>query len=159
MNQELPDVQAGLANTVKPEIKLPTFAGSWRKQGSSIKISASASVTTLKPFTAWITTKCGKLLKRQEYQTTLPVSWETCMQAKKQQLDLEMKQMTDPNLKKEYNKPVYCHPAYLNSMQSTSWEIPGCMSYKLDQDCQEKYQQPQICFFILCCNGRKVKRN
>ena len=42
------------------------------------------------------------------------------MQAKKQQLDLEMKQMTDPNLKKEYNKPVYCHPAYLNSMQSKS---------------------------------------
>ena len=35
----------------------------------------------------WITTKCGKFLKRWEYQTTLPASWETCMQVKKQQLE------------------------------------------------------------------------
>ena len=49
MNQELPDVQAGLANTVKPEIKLPTFAGSWRKQGNFRKTITSASLTTGKP--------------------------------------------------------------------------------------------------------------
>ena len=41
----------------------------------------------LKPLTVWITTKCGKLFKRQEYQTTLPASWEICMQVKKQQLE------------------------------------------------------------------------
>ena len=38
----------------------------------------------------WITTNCGKFLKRWEYQTTLPVFWETCMQVKNQQLELNM---------------------------------------------------------------------
>ena len=54
------------------EIKLPIFfVGSWRKQGSSRKISTSTSLTTLNPLTVWITTNCGKFLKRWEYQTTL----------------------------------------------------------------------------------------
>ena len=57
----------------EPEIKFPTFAGSWRKQGNSRKISASASLTMLKPFTVYITTNCGKFLNRWEYQTTLPI--------------------------------------------------------------------------------------
>ena len=47
-----------------------------------------------KALTAWITTNCGKFFKRWEYQTTLPVSWETCMQVKKQQLELDMEQLT-----------------------------------------------------------------
>ena len=68
--------------------KLSTFIGSQRKQGSSRKTSISASLTTLKPLTVWITTNCGKFFKRWEYQITLPVSWETCMQVKKQQLEL-----------------------------------------------------------------------
>ena len=38
---------------------------------------------------------------------------------------------------KEYVKAVYCHPAYLTYMQSTSWETLGWMKHKLDQDCQE----------------------
>ena len=42
----------------------------------------------------WITTNCGKFLKRWEYQTTLPASWETCMQVKKQQLEPDMEQQT-----------------------------------------------------------------
>ena len=42
--------------------------------------------------TVWITTNGGKFLKRWEYQTTLPASWEICMQVKKQQLVLEMEQ-------------------------------------------------------------------
>ena len=48
----------------EPEIKLPTFTGSQRKQGNSSKISTSASLTMLKPLTVWITTNCGKFLKR-----------------------------------------------------------------------------------------------
>ena len=42
----------------------------------------------------WITTNCGKFFKRWEYQTTLPASWEICMQIKKQQLELDMEQQT-----------------------------------------------------------------
>ena len=60
-----------------------------------------------------ITTNCGKFLKRREYQTILPASWETCMQVKKQQLEREMEQQTGSKLGKEYVKAVYCHPAYL----------------------------------------------
>ena len=94
----------------KPEIKLPTCTGSWRKQGSSRK--TSASVTTLKSLTVWITTNCGKFLKRWEYQTTLPASRETFMWVKKEQLELDMEQWTGSKLEKENIKAVYCHPAY-----------------------------------------------
>ena len=63
--------------------------------------------------------RCGKFLKRGEYQTTLPASWETCMQVKKQQLELDMEQQTGSKLGKEYIKAVHCHPSYLTYMQNT----------------------------------------
>ena len=69
-----------------------------------------------KPLTVWITTNGEKLLNRWEYQATLPTSWETCMQVKKQQLEPDMEQWTDSKLGKEYVKAVYCYPAYLTSM-------------------------------------------
>ena len=47
------------------------------------------------------------------------------MQVKKQQLELDMKQQTGPKSEKEYVKVVYCHPAYLICMQSTSCEMSG----------------------------------
>ena len=62
----------------------------------------------------------------------LPASWKTCMQVKKQQLELDMEQQTGSKLGNEYIKAVYCHPAYLTSMQSTSWEMPGWMKQKLE---------------------------
>ena len=54
------------------------------------------------------------------------------MQAKKQQLELDMEQQTGSNLRKEYVKAVYCHPAYLTYMQSTSCEMLGWMKHKLE---------------------------
>ena len=60
MNRELPDVQTGFRKAEKPEIKLPTSAGSWKKQESSRKTSISALLTMPKPLTVWITTNCGK---------------------------------------------------------------------------------------------------
>ena len=70
MNCEIPDVQAGLGKAEEPEIKLPTSAGSLKKQESSRKTSTSALLTMPKPLTVWITTNCGKFFKRWEYQTT-----------------------------------------------------------------------------------------
>ena len=64
----------------------------------------------LKPLTVWITANCGKFLKRSEYQTTLPASYETCMQVKKQQLKLDMEQQTGSKLGNEYIKAVYLSP-------------------------------------------------
>ena len=49
---------------------------------------------------------CGKFLKPWEYQTTSPASWETCMQIKKQQLELDMEQQTGSKLGKEYVNAV-----------------------------------------------------
>ena len=67
MNREIPDVQI-------PEIQLPTSVGSLKNQESFRKTSTSAILTTPKPLTVWITTKCGKFFKRLKYQTTLLAS-------------------------------------------------------------------------------------
>ena len=61
VNRELPDVQVVLERAEEPEIKLPTSAGSWKKQENSRKTSISASLTMPKPLTVWITTNCGKV--------------------------------------------------------------------------------------------------
>ena len=54
------------------------------------------------------------------------------MQVKKQQLEPDMEQWTHSKLGKEYVKAVYCHPAYLTSMQSTSCEMLGWMEHRLE---------------------------
>ena len=61
------------------------------------------------------------------------------MQVEKQQLELDMEQQTGSKSGKENVKAVYCHPAYLTYIRSTSWEMLGWMKHKLNQDCQEKY--------------------
>ena len=124
-----------LEKAKEPAIKLPISAGSLKKQESSRKTSISALLTMPKPSTVWITINYGKFWKRWEYQTTWPASWETCMQVRKQQLELDMEKQTDSKQEKEYIKAVYCHPAYLTYTQSTSWEMTSW-----NQDCQEKYQ-------------------
>ena len=60
VNRELPDVLAGFRKAEEPEIKLPTSAGSLKKQESSRKTSTSALLTMPKPLTVWITINCGK---------------------------------------------------------------------------------------------------
>ena len=100
-----------LEKAEESEIKISISDGSYKKQESSRKTSTSALFTIPKPLTVWITTNCGKFLKRWEYQTTLPASWEMCMQVKKQQLEPGMEQQTGSKLGKEYIKAVYCHPA------------------------------------------------
>ena len=72
-----------LEKAEEPEIILPTSTGSQKKQENSRKMSTSASLTMLKLLTLWITSNCRKFLKRWEYLTTLPVSWETSVHVKK----------------------------------------------------------------------------
>ena len=79
----------------EPEIKLPTSAGSSKKQESSRKTSISALLTMYaKAFDCVDHKKLWKFWKRWEYQTTWPASWETYMQVRKQQLELDMEQQT-----------------------------------------------------------------
>ena len=96
------------------------------------KTSPSALLTMPKTLTAWITTNCGKFFKRWEFQTTLPASWEICMQVKKQQLEPDIQQQTGSKLGKEYVKAIYCHLAYLTHIQSTSCKTPAWTKHKLE---------------------------
>ena len=72
MNHECQMFKLILEKAVEPEIKLPTSAGSLKKQESSRKTSIPALLTMPKSLTVWITINCGKFWKRWEYQTTWP---------------------------------------------------------------------------------------
>ena len=96
-----------LEKAEEPEIKLPTSSGSLKKLESSRKTSTSALLTMPKPLTVWITTNCGKFFKRWEYHTTWPASWETPMQVKKQQLELDMEQRTGFQIRKGVMSRLY----------------------------------------------------
>ena len=89
LKRELPDVQVGLEKAEEPEVKLPTYTGSSKKQESSRTMFTSL-LTMPKPLTVWIRTNSGKFWKRWEYQTTWFASWKICMLVKKQQLELDM---------------------------------------------------------------------
>ena len=84
MNHELADFKLVLKKVEEPEIKLPTSAGSLKKQESSRKTSISALLTMPNPLTVWTTINCGKFWKRSESQTTWPASWEVWMHVRKQ---------------------------------------------------------------------------
>ena len=129
---ELPDIPAGFRKGRGTRDQIANICWVIKRQENSRKMSTSASLTTLEPLTVWIITNCVKFLKRWDYQTTWPAFWEICMQVKKQQLELDMEQWTGSQLGKEYVKSVYCHPAYLIYMQSTSCEMPGWMKHKLE---------------------------
>ena len=95
VNHELPDVQARFRKGRGTRDQVANIsAGSLKKQESSRKTSISALLTMPQPLTVWITINCGKFWKRWAYQTIWPASWETCMQVRKQQLELDMEQQT-----------------------------------------------------------------
>ena len=130
----------GFREEADSEIKLPTFTGSWRKQGNSRKTSTSSLLTMLKSLTVWIIANCGKLLKLWEYQTTLPVSCVTYMHVWKQQLETDMEQQTGAKLGKEYVKAEHWHPAYLTSIRVHHVKCQAGWITSWNQDCQEKHQ-------------------
>ena len=122
-----------LEKAEEPKVKLPTSNRSLKKQENNRKKNLFLLHWLCQSL--WL---CGsqqtvdKFLKRWEYQNTWPASWEVCMQVRKQQLELNVEQQTGSKLGKEYIKAVYCHPAYLTYMLSTSWEMLGWMKHKLE---------------------------
>ena len=82
------------------------------KKTNKIKTYTTVSLTMLKPLTVWITTNCGKFLKRWRYQTTLPVS-RNLYAGQKATVRTDMEQGIGSKLGKDYVKAVYCHPASL----------------------------------------------
>ena len=107
----------------------------------------------LKPLTVWMTRNCGKFLEME-----IP-NHLTCflrnLYAGQEELDME--QWTGSKLGKEYAKVVYCHPAYLSSMQSISCEMPGWMNHKLEARLSGEITTSDMQMTPL--ERQKVKRN
>ena len=78
MNSEIPDVQAGFRKGRGTRDQIANIRWITEKARKFQKTSTSALLTMPKPLTLWTTINCGKFLKRWEYQTILPVSWEIC---------------------------------------------------------------------------------
>ena len=130
-NHELPDVHDGFRKVRGSKDQIANIHWIIEKAREFRKTSTSVLSTIPKPLTVWVTTNCGKFWKRWKHQTTWH-AWEICMQVKKQQLELDMEQQTGSKLGKKYVKTVYCHPAYLTYMQSTSCEMPGWTKHRLE---------------------------
>ena len=94
MNSELPDVQSGFRKGRGPRDQIANLCWIMEKAREFQKNIYFCFMTMPKPLTVWITINCGKFFKRWEYQTTWPASWDTCMQVRKQHLELDMEQQT-----------------------------------------------------------------
>ena len=94
LNQELPHVQAGFRKGRGTRDQIANIHWIIEKAREFQKNIYLYFIDYAKALTVWITINCGKLWKRREYQTTWPASWETYMQVKKQQLELDMEQQT-----------------------------------------------------------------
>ena len=111
MNCELPDVQAGFRKGRGTRDQIANIC--WIIEKAREFQKSICFIDYGKAFDCVDRNKCGKFLKRWEYHTNLPISWETCMQAKKQQLELDMEQQTGSKMGKDYDKPLHCYSAYL----------------------------------------------
>ena len=112
-----------LEKAEEPEIKSPTSVGSITAKEFQKNIYF-CFIDYAKASDCVDDKKLWKISKRWEYQTTWPYSWETCMQVKKQQFEPDINNGLAQNWQ-EYIKAIYCHPAYLTSMETTSCEISG----------------------------------
>ena len=100
VNHEIPHVQAGFRKGRGTRDQIANIRCIIEKAREfQKKTTISALLTMPKPLTVWITINYGKFFKRWEYQTTWTASWETCMQVRKQQLELDMEQLV-PNRKR-----------------------------------------------------------
>ena len=93
VNCELPDVQAGFRKGRVARDQIANIRWIMEKAREFKKNIYFCFIDYAKSF-VWITINCGKFWKRWEYQSTWPASWDTCMQVRKQQLELDMEQQT-----------------------------------------------------------------
>ena len=107
MNQELPDVQAGFRKGRGTRDPIESICWIIEKARESQKNIYFSFIDYTKSTECMNHNKRWKILKEMTYQTTLPVSWETCMQVKKQQLEPDMEQRTGSKLGQEYLKTIY----------------------------------------------------
>ena len=138
VNHELPDVQAGFRKGRGNRDHIAKVHWITKKAREFQKNIYFCLIDYAKAFDCVDHNKLWKILKKMGIPDHLTSLMRTCMQTKKQQLEPDMEQWTGSKLRKEYAKVVYCHTAYLTSMQSTSCEMLGWMKHKLESRCQEK---------------------
>ena len=95
MNRELPDVQAGFRKGRGTRDQIANIRSIIEKAREFQKNIYLCFIDYAKALTVWITINCGKFWKRWEYQIIWPASWETYMQVRKQELELDVEQQTD----------------------------------------------------------------
>ena len=132
MNHELPYVQAGCRKGRGTKDQIANIHWIIKKAREFQENIYFCFIDYAKDFDCVDHNKLWKILQEMRIPDHLSASWEICMQVRKQQLELDMEQQTGSKSRKEYVKAVYCHPAYLTSMQSTSWETLGWMNHKLE---------------------------
>ena len=93
--------------------------------------------------------KLWKILKEMKISDHLTSLLRNLYVGQEATVRIGHEQLTVLKLGKKFNKSVYCHPAHLNYMQSISCKMPGQVNNNWNQDCQEKYQQPQICTSLM----------
>ena len=131
MNQELPDVQAAFR---KGKGTIDQIANiHWEKERGVPEKHLFLLYWLRQGLWLWGSQQTVENSER-DGNTRPPdlTTWEIYVQVKKQQLEPDIEQQTGSNLGKEYVKAVYCHPAYLTYMQSTSWETLGWMKHMLE---------------------------
>ena len=131
VNRELPNTQVGFRKDRGTRNQVANIHWITEKAREFQKNIYFCFIDYAKAF-VWITKNCGKFLKIQKYQTTLPASWETCMQVKKQELEPDIEERTGSKSGKEYVKAVYCHLAYLTYTQCTWCGMLGWIKQKLE---------------------------
>ena len=145
-----------LGKAEEPEIKLPTSAGSWKKDESSRKTSISALLTMPKPLTVWITINCGKILKEMGIPDHLTCLLRNLCAGQEATVRTGQNNRLVPNRERSTSRLyivtlliyLLCrvHHAKCLAGWITSW----------NQDFQQKYQQPQICGWYHS-NGRRQR--
>ena len=131
VNGELPDVQAGFSKGRGTRDQIANIHWIMEKAREFQKNIYFCFIDYAKDRVDH--NKLWKILKEMGIPDHLTASWEICMQVRKQvQLELDTEQQTGFKQEKEYVKAVYCHPAYLTYMQSTSWETLGWKKHKLE---------------------------
>ena len=123
INWELPDVRAGFRKGRSTTDQITNIHWIKEKAKEFQKNIYFCFIDLTKAFECVDHTKLWKILKQMGIPDHL--TFETCMQVKKQQLELDMEQQTHTKLGKEYIKAVYCHPAYLTYMLNTSCKMLG----------------------------------
>ena len=121
--QELPDIQAGFRKGRGTGDQIASIYWIIEKAKEFQKNIYISFVEYTKAFYCVDQNKLWKILKEMGIADHLTCLLDTCIWVKKQQLELDMKQQTGSKLAKKYYKDVYCHPAYLTYMQSTSCEM------------------------------------